>query len=169
LCGDDTDNDCDGNIDEGGDTTWYADGDSDGYAADGSATVTMCSEPASAPEECSEGSWTATEPSDNSVDCHDQNDDVHPDQSECFDNPDSVVGFDYDCDGTETECLTQSAQCVTGPSGCAPNRNGWTSGVPHCGQAGTFIDEPEDCQLVGSGPNRACQVNTGDTRPQTCR
>jgi hypothetical protein len=78
-CEDGRDEDCDGEIDEGPDSTFYRDFDGDGYG-DAAATVVDCAPP--------DGYvWDAS-------DCDDGNREVHPDHREvCSD----VV--DNDCDG----------------------------------------------------------------------
>jgi len=72
------DNDCDGEVDEDGDTVWYADVDGDGYG-DEASTITGC-DPASGYV-------------DNADDCDDADASINPDASEACD------GIDNDCDG----------------------------------------------------------------------
>ncbi len=73
------DDDCDGDVDEGVTTTYYADADGDGYGDAGSTT-----------EACSQPSGYVT----NTDDCDDSNGALNPDALERCD------GFDNDCDGT---------------------------------------------------------------------
>ena len=75
---DEVDNDCDGTVDEGVTTTFYGDGDQDGYGDD-SVTVEACSAPAYY--------------SSVGGDCDDGDDDFNPAAAEGCD------GLDYDCDG----------------------------------------------------------------------
>ncbi|MFH1767396.1 MAG: putative metal-binding motif-containing protein [Patescibacteria group bacterium] len=78
------DDDCDGSIDENSSSnlsTWYFDGDQDGYG--GSLTVTACAQPAH---------YVVT-----STDCNDGRNDIHPGASEYCD------GADNDCDGSTDE------------------------------------------------------------------
>lgn len=77
LC-DGVDQDCDGTIDEGVATTWYADADEDGFG-DAATAVTVCEAPAG---------HVAT-----ANDCDDGRDDVYPLAAEACD------GVDNDCDG----------------------------------------------------------------------
>jgi len=82
-CEDGRDEDCDGEIDEGPDSTFYRDYDGDGYG-DPAVTLVDCAPP--------DGwVWDAS-------DCNDADDDVHPDHREvCSD----VI--DNDCDGLDDE------------------------------------------------------------------
>ncbi len=84
---DSVDNDCDSSTDEGVLTTWYRDGDSDGYG--GSTSFASCTAPAS---------FVAT-----STDCLDTNGAVHPGATEVAGN-----SLDDDCDGTidNTTCVS---------------------------------------------------------------
>ena len=79
------DNNCDGNIDEGGggSTTWYFDADADGYG-DPNVSQIACDSPGP--------SWV-----DNDLDCDDLNANVNPAATEVCD------GVDNNCDGTIDE------------------------------------------------------------------
>lgn len=84
---DDIDNDCDGDIDEGIETsTWFADLDGDGFG-DGETTLESCADPG-------EG-WT-----DRAGDCDDVDDQVNPQTEELCDN-----GIDDDCDDEIDEAI----------------------------------------------------------------
>ena len=72
------DDDCDGDVDEGLTSTWYIDGDSDGYGLDDDTV-----------EACTPGSGWAGEGGD----CDDTDDSIHPGAEETCD------GVDRDCDG----------------------------------------------------------------------
>jgi len=77
LCND-ADDDCDDEIDEGLESTWYADEDGDGF---GDADSSL--------EDCEPGAgWV-----EDVQDCDDANSDIHPDASE------ACNGYDDDCDG----------------------------------------------------------------------
>ena len=78
------DNDCDGTIDVGAidATTWYEDGDGDGYG-DPSSTTEACDQP---------DGYVA-----NDDDCDDDDGAINPDADEVCDNEDN------DCDGTVDE------------------------------------------------------------------
>ena len=74
------DDDCDGLVDEsGGNATWYADTDGDGYG-DAGSTVTACTQPPG---------YVA-----DNTDCDDTNGSINPSADEVCD------GVDNDCDGT---------------------------------------------------------------------
>jgi large repetitive protein len=77
LC-DGLDNNCDTGIDEGAESTWYADADADGFG-DASVTVESCTAPSGYVGD--------------SADCDDSDGAVHPGASEVCD------GVDNDCDG----------------------------------------------------------------------
>ncbi len=72
------DDDCDAEIDEGLDLTWYADGDGDGFG-DAGLTTEACA---------ADVGWV-----DNDLDCDDSNAGIHPAAAEACD------GIDNDCDG----------------------------------------------------------------------
>ncbi len=92
---DSIDNNCDGDIDEGVTTTYYADDDGDGYG-----------DPATSADECSLPSGYTT----NADDCDDSDDDL---------NPDTIWYLDYDSDGYGSAYYT-STSC-TQPSGYVSN------------------------------------------------
>jgi large repetitive protein len=73
------DDDCDGDVDEGVTTTYYADADNDGYG-DAAASTEACEQPRGYVS--------------NILDCDDSNAALNPDAAEYCD------GFDNDCDGT---------------------------------------------------------------------
>jgi len=79
---DEIDNDCDGSVDEGVTTTYYADDDGDGFG-DSSDTVGACSEPSG---------YTS-----DATDCDDTDSSVSPDGTETCDY------VDEDCDGSTDE------------------------------------------------------------------
>ncbi|MGA1796143.1 MAG: C1 family peptidase [bacterium] len=81
---DGVDNNCNGNIDEGLTTTYYHDGDGDGY---GNLDVTI--------EACSAPDGYVT----NSTDCNDDNAAIYPGAQELCGN-----GIDEDCDGEDSSC-----------------------------------------------------------------
>lgn len=79
------DDDCDGDIDEGLGSTWFLDADGDGYGTP-SSTVSATTQPAGYV--------------DNSSDCDDSRDSVHPGATE------TLNGIDDDCDGDVDEGLS---------------------------------------------------------------
>lgn len=104
------DDNCNGEIDENIDVTYWADADGDGY---GDAAVTI--------EQCEQ-------PSDyvlNSVDCDDTNDQVNPAAEEICDN-----NLDDNCNGSENEGCGESDTGSTEPSGEPDTGSTEPSGEP---------------------------------------
>ncbi len=83
IC-DGVDNNCDGEIDEGATSTYYADADGDGFG-DPETTIEACDAPEGYVED--------------SNDCDDENPAVNPDAEEICDD------IDNNCDGTIIDCL----------------------------------------------------------------
>jgi hypothetical protein len=170
------DNDCDGRVDEGQQSTWYVDCDGDGWAAAGAIAVRACAAPSAPRTGCAQPSagWTPRAPTGSrSTDCHDGDPDVYPKQDEYQREPISGapddVDFDYNCDGVEEALLTGgTAECsVEGTSGCVMER-GWVGAPPQCGQLGLRVS---DCRFVlRPGGDSACvEVPSTDRRVQRCR
>ena len=101
IC-DGIDNNCDGNIDEAGGATWYADADGDTYG-DAASTTVSCDTPAG---------YVA-----DNTDCNDGNDAINPAATEVCD------GVDNNCDGNIDEGIDLSISIT--PSGiielCKPD------------------------------------------------
>jgi MYXO-CTERM domain-containing protein len=76
---DGSDNDCDGAVDDGVGSSWYVDGDADGFGAANGNTIQSCNRP--------------TGYSDNALDCNDADHSVNPDATEVCNDKDD------DCDG----------------------------------------------------------------------
>ncbi len=165
VCGNTIDDDCDGMVDEGGATTWYADCDADGYAATGAHTLSACATPATGLSMCaSGGGWTARSPATAS-DCNDGNATVHPTQA-MFQTT-AIAGapmssdYDYDCNGTEETRTSVHGACTRTGFACAIT-SGWETGTgPACGASAPFITRC-DATVLG------CTVVT-ESRPQACR
>jgi cysteine-rich repeat protein len=138
ICGDTIDNNCSGDtLDES--DSWYADCDSDGYAAAGAQIGHSCSGPPSmAPAICVAGGWTARQPTTvtTTQDCNDGNAAVNPGQTAY--QTTAIVGapaatnYDYNCDGAETPRSTTVGVC-SGSLGLCSLSQGWVGGVPACG------------------------------------
>ncbi len=86
---DEADNDCDGTVDEGVESTWYADGDGDGFG-DATTTTTACTAPPGY-------TW-------NGDDCNDSSAQASPSGVEVCD------GIDNNCDGNSDEPGTVGEQ-----------------------------------------------------------
>ena len=116
---DSVDNDCDGSIDEGVTSTFYADVDGDGYG-DSSSSVSACS--------------VSTGYVSNSTDCNSTDASINPGATETTD------GVDNDCDGSVDESdgwevIVEASYPVSGSytlntalysSGSAPNARSWS-------------------------------------------
>lgn len=131
--------DCDGNPANGCERAMVAYGDADGDGVGVAADWHLV---------CEIGEGLSARGDD----CDDADDRVFPGQTRCFQEPSAVVGFDYDCDGARTRCLTDVGYC----GGCG-GEFGWTGGVPDCGGSGTRVTGLSMC---------ACMTSTGF---QSCR
>ena len=119
------DNDCDTSIDEtnaSGCSTYYYDGDGDGYGSTNSQC--LCSP---------SGNYDTT----NNSDCYDSNSDARPGQSAWYTTHRGDNNFDYDCNGSQTKRYNGGGGCGGWP-GCSTN-NGWNSGNPSCGNTGPWV------------------------------
>jgi hypothetical protein len=122
-CGDNTDNDCDGAVDEDQAIDvilWYIDGDEDGYGEEGSVAVRACE----APDE----SYV-----DQADDCDDDDPDVHPGAGETCGN-----GVDDDCDSSNN-------------AACGPGEGDWSLGAAGTVIYGDTDEENLGWAVVSSG------------------
>jgi gliding motility-associated-like protein len=120
LC-DGLDNNCDGQIDEGVTTTYYADADGDGFG-DFSDTVEACSAP------------DGYVPDD--TDCDDTNATVYPNAPELCD------GLDNNCDGAVDEGVTTIYYADTDADGFGDANE---VGVEACSPPNGTVDNNDDC------------------------
>ncbi|MFZ5479016.1 MAG: MopE-related protein, partial [Myxococcota bacterium] len=122
---DGVDDDCDGDVDEGGstgETTWYLDGDGDGYGESGS-TVSACESP----------SGYASTPGD----CEDGDNAVNPAATEVCND-----GVDNDCSGEAVACR---------PSGSNPSNYVAWRGVTSGDWSSWSVDGAGDVDGDGDG------------------
>ncbi len=125
IC-DESDNDCDGAIDEGVGTTWYADVDGDGYG-DSKSPQQACAQPEDFVL--------------NKLDCHDGSTYANPKQMGYFSKP--IPGsndFDYNCDKTQERqrLAITLGDCTFNKGACAGS--GWMLIVPKCGGGGFYLN-----------------------------
>ena len=118
LC-DGVDNDCDGDIDEGVGTTWYADADGDGFG-DADAATESCSQPT--------GHVAA------SSDCDDTSDEIYP-------------GAPERCDGLDNNCDGQADEGKGGTWYLDADGDGWGDGdaLDACEAPSSAVDRDGDC------------------------
>ncbi len=124
------DNDCDGNVDEGENnqycTTFYLDGDGDGY---GDANYHKC---LCAPD------YGANYDTTDDDDCYDGNANARPYQTSYYTSHRGDSSYDYNCDSSQSKQYTTVASCsITLPEVCGGN-DGWSGSAPSCGSAGTW-------------------------------
>lgn len=141
-----------GGGDAGGDadacqaTTYYRDGDGDGYGDPGSG-VTACSPPAV-------GTWV-----ENDEDCDDEDPNINPDHVDYHTDPHPTVEWDYNCNGTRDKQWNGSGACRPRlMDGCNESK-GWKVKNPDCGEAETWV------LSCSSG---SCSAET-EQRFQACR
>lgn len=131
------DNDCDTQIDEGVQTTYYLDCDGDTYVPATPTTAAACAPPLR-PGHCITGAWR-TAPS-TLRDCADEDNRAFPGASSwrttMITGPRTVQPFDFNCDGTQTLQYPTSALCLDA------TEPGWLyrfpEVIPACGVSNTW-------------------------------
>ncbi|NOY90288.1 MAG: hypothetical protein GXP55_03690, partial [Deltaproteobacteria bacterium] len=143
------DDDCDGAVDEGVRTSYYRDGDGDGFGAGGA--LLACSTP---------GGGYVT----NVADCDDGNRNAFPGQTAYFTRPRSDGSYDYDCNAANNPQYSSQNTCYNGGS-C---RGGWVSlPAPTCGSTANFY---ATCSIAGGGGTLCAPPPVGAIRQtQGCR
>ena len=148
------DNDCDGVVDEGVQTTYFLDDDDDGYG-DPTITEDACIPPSDYVE--------------NDDDCYDDSADARPGQTSWFTTDRGDGSYDYSCDGTEEKRWSELAQCkVDAQTNCSADPPGWAppqgTSIPDCGVEQSFA---ESCSYSG-GMYPSCSPDRR-SRTQECR
>ncbi len=144
IC-DEIDNNCDGDVDEGVTTTYYADADSDGYG-DVSSTTDACSVPS--------GHVT------DATDCDDSNSGAYPSATEYCD------GDDNDCDGDIDESDSADAQIWWADA----DGDGYGGNVIYteaCYQPSNYVSNSSDCD-DGEAANNPDATETCDGDDNDC-
>jgi hypothetical protein len=121
LC-DSIDNDCNGSVDDGATSTWWYDGDGDGYG-DAAVSYTGCTAP--------------TGYVSNDEDCDDSRSETHPNADEYCD------GLDNDCDGSIDENPVDPGIWYADADGDGFGDAG--SSVSSCYQAVGYVSDDSDC------------------------
>ena len=150
------DEDCDGTVDEGLAIQCWRDSDNDGFAEAGRASERRCpDEDRVATGRCPVDYTNRAPAGTVNIDCCDRDRRVHPTQSVFFTIESYCGGFDFNCDGTETQQQTALAPAVrrcdyATQSACdgAIDPPGWLERVPECGEGGTLL---QDCFWFGLG------------------
>ncbi len=130
------DNNCDGDVDEdsaANASTWYRDGDSDGYGDSASGTTVACDLPAG---------YSAS-----SDECDDGNSNIHPTGTELCD------GVDNDCDGNTDEA--DAANAPAWYSDSDGDGYGGSSSVRACSQPAGTTSSSTDCNDGNAAVNPA--------------
>lgn len=113
------DNDCDGTVDDGVRTTFYQDGDRDGF---GNSTTALLA--------CSAPDGYVT----NSHDCYDQNVNVRPGQTGFFADHRGDGLYDYNCDGLQNYQAPFVAARSCDFDACRSSQ-GWEGELAQCGES----------------------------------
>ncbi len=169
------DEDCDGIVDNGVGTPYYADCDGDGYAAAGALPTLACprAPPRTAPT-CAGGAWTTFAPVTGYIDCADGQPLAYPgsrhfDVLPVFRTAGGGGSWDWNCDSIQLQRVTTitgtTASCGFGtlPGTCGVSGESWAgvSRAPDCGTFGNL----HTCTSRFDSP--ACSATTV-TSQQAC-
>jgi hypothetical protein len=138
-------------------TTFYRDGDADGFG-DPSATTMRCG---TAPP--------AGYVTDN-TDCCDSDSRARPGQISYFTDPTACGDYDFNCNGTAERQFTATGSCTTiSPCtnlGVCSHAAGWRSSAPPCGGSAAFIG---GCRTRSCSPLSIGDCATGTSRRRAPR
>jgi len=122
------DDNCDSSVDPqnaSGCSTYYYDGDRDGYGAGSGACLCGAS-----------GGYDSRYGND----CYDSNASANPSATSYSSSNRGDGSYDFNCDGAQTPYYTSSFACDTDWTGfsCDTHTDGWNGGTPSCGARGTW-------------------------------
>ena len=137
------DDDCDGQINEGVGSTFYADNDGDGYGNAASTTV-ACTQPAGFVS--------------NGTDCNDNNNAINPAATEICNTADD------DCDGQINEGVGSTFYADTDGDGYGNA----TSTIVACTQPTGYVSNSTDCNDGSASVNPAASEVCGNTVDENC-
>lgn len=176
----DLDDDCDGAVDEGQTLECYRDFDEDSFPDEG-RPLAFCPDPERPEVGRCPRATTNRAPGPGVTDCCDFDRRVYPGQPSYFTTVNGCGAFDFDCDGRETQRLTERvsgitcssasaslAACAAADSGIRASPGFWTIEIPACGSSSLWLGS---CQWLRGGieaPSDTC-FPTPDSRLQECR
>jgi hypothetical protein len=143
ICGNGDDDDCDGDIDNVGLSTYFADTDGDGFG-DAAVTIQDCTAPLGYV--------------DNNDDCDDTDENINPDATEVCGN-----GTDEDCDGFDNIADITYYQDNDGDGYGNPSVS-----VVNCAPPTGFVENNEDCDDADEDINPGAEEICGNGMDEDC-
>jgi hypothetical protein len=176
----DLDDDCDGSVDEGQTLECYRDFDEDSFPDD-ERPLDVCPDEGRPEAGRCPRATTNRVPAPGVTDCCDFDRRVFPSQTSYFTTVNGCGAFDFDCDGRETQRLTDRVSgiscsaasaselaCNAADASVRAAPGFWTIEIPACGSSSLWLAR---CQWLRGGieaPSDTC-FPTPDSRLQECR